>query len=1157
MTSPAPPSGAAAAAAAAAAALCRDADRLLGSGDPAGAAHRYTAAFKTHAAATVAHMRALEKPGLAAVVSTLEDWLDRVDPVPTPDGTGTGSGSRAGQGLAAVFLSTLSPNNLSATVFKMESLLRSGGGGGCGGCEEIFARCTALLAGGRSPRPEGGARAALALALTRALASLLRADPRDGRWLRLYLRAYEENPAEAVALVRSRQAQHLPKIAKAFAAGGEEEEEEEPDAAALSEFLQFLLAVSPGDREVLEAQASHLFFTGLYAQSEEVYSVLLDGVLPGSKVDGADPGERKEPAATAETRARLLTGRAAARFSAGGRAAEACGDLGAAFELHAAAARRRFRTLFAGDRGTGAAAASARRHLRLRADRALAAYRERVLLRADLRSDEGVELLDPAVAHLRTLCRLEPDGGCRELRVRLAECLLLRGERREALWPPPPRPPGAAHHSYQNTVRVLRGYARVLSDDQRGAMEDFQAVIEHSAPHPCSCVRALCGRGLLRAAAGRRYLAALDYVTASRLQPQEAGLAVRCLVPWNRRGLLLTVLLEQGRVMLEGRETGPRGGDRTRGGDRSRGGESSTPGGVHCLAVLLAELQPGADGPQILAADALYQLGRVEEAHRLLLALGAAGQRASVLARLALLQLHRGFLYDAHQLLKKLIQCGDTSCLRPLLALAHPKDKMLLQEHCHLASKRILVATAAPPTAAPPTAAATPPTPAAAAPPNSIITAAVAKDEGVLREAVAYLSIAIMASGGGAADSLLERARCYAALGQRKTAIYDFSAILKEQPGHVHALCGRGFTYLTLNQQKECTEDILAALQLSVDGVTKDLLSLKDKARKLVCDWLEQYCRSDQLERLVAEAAPCEEDRLREAFLISGALLRVDSRNPRWHLLYVDTLLAKGEAKAAGAHLSQVFGQEPREAVAQARLGVVEAWHQDYRGAAHRLSRLAEKDPAGLDFLLSMVPLGRGKRLTQAAAQEASSLSSDGDWTRTLPLLSVAVRASSGAGRTWYLRQRAACLARLGLHERAVADLDAVIRSHDGGGGGGSGAPEEEEGDEEARGARAEDLCGRGRSLLLSSREGPALDDFSRALALHRGRAVRCAEAGVGRRPLAERFLQGALRRYGEQRLGEAWKLAETGLVLDEDNADLRRLRARVKREVAGPCNVN
>jgi hypothetical protein len=128
---------------------------------------RYTSAFKTHASSTVAHMRTLEKPGLAAVVSTLEGWLDGQGD-PPPDG----SGSPAGKGLAAVFLSTLSPNNLSATIFKMESLLQSGGHG----CDEIYARCTALLAGRRSPRPEGSAR--VLLGLTRALASLC-SDPQE------------------------------------------------------------------------------------------------------------------------------------------------------------------------------------------------------------------------------------------------------------------------------------------------------------------------------------------------------------------------------------------------------------------------------------------------------------------------------------------------------------------------------------------------------------------------------------------------------------------------------------------------------------------------------------------------------------------------------------------------------------------------------------------------------------------------------------------------------------------------------------------------------------------------------------------------------------------------------------------------------------------
>lgn len=77
-----------------------------------------------------------------------------------------------------------------------------------------------------------------------------------------------------------------------------------------------------------------------------------------------------------------------------------------------------------------------------------------------------------------------------------------------------------------------------------------------------------------------------------------------------------------------------------------------TPAGVHSLALLLMELQPSADGPQILAADALYQLGRVEEAYRLLLSIGPTNPRAPILARLALLQLHRGFLYDTNQVYK-------------------------------------------------------------------------------------------------------------------------------------------------------------------------------------------------------------------------------------------------------------------------------------------------------------------------------------------------------------------------------------------------------------------------------------------------------------------------------------------------------------------------
>lgn len=171
-------------------------------------------------------------------------------------------------------------------------------------------------------------------------------------------------------------------------------------------------------------------------------------------------------------------------------------------------------------------------------------------------------------------------------------------------------------------------------------------------------------------------------------------------------------------------------------------------------------------------------------------------------------------------------------------------------------------------------------------------------------------------------------------------------------------------------------------------------------------------------------------------------------------------------------------------------------------------------------------------------------MSSIGHWDQTLSLLNVAVQATSHH-RPQYLRQRAACLSQLGLHERAVVDLDRVIQRHKG-----AGCTDEPH-------VWAEDLCRRGRSLVLCSKEEAALEDFTQALELHRDQTIQCVEAGLGRLRLAECFLRGALQHYGEQQLCKAWTLVECGLVIDCENAELRRLRAKVKREVASPCNVN
>lgn len=182
----------------------------------------------------------------------------------------------------------------------------------------------------------------------------------------------------------------------------------------------------------------------------------------------------------------------------------------------------------------------------------------------------------------------------------------------------------------------------------------------------------------------------------------------------------------------------------------------------------------------------------------------------------------------------------------------------------------------------------------------------------------------------------------------------------------------------------------------------------------------------------------------------------------------------------------------------------------------------------------------------QAAAQEASSLSSAGRSAQAVSLLTVAVQAA-GSNRLWYLRKRAACLAQGGSHELAVADLDAVIQSRSG-----SPPPCSEE-----LGAWVEDLCQRGSSLVFCSREPAALEDFSRALEAHRNRAIRCIDASLGRERLAECFLRGALQHYGAQQLSKTWTLVERGLLVDNENVELRRLRSKVKREAATSCSVN
>lgn len=57
-------------------------------------------------------------------------------------------------------------------------------------------------------------------------------------------------------------------------------------------------------------------------------------------------------------------------------------------------------------------------------------------------------------------------------------------------------------------------------------------------------------------------------------------------------------------------------------------------------------------------------------------------------------------------------------------------------------------------------------------------------------------------AGSKASESLLARARCYGILGQKKTSMLDFNAVLRAEPENVPALCGRALVHLALGQQQ-------------------------------------------------------------------------------------------------------------------------------------------------------------------------------------------------------------------------------------------------------------------------------------------------------------------------------------------------------------------
>ncbi|XP_074874080.1 tetratricopeptide repeat protein 34 [Carettochelys insculpta] len=1056
--------------------LCKEGDQHLAMDELPLATAFYLAAFSCSALLAVQKVKTLGKGPWEKVIDTLETWCTGKSQIPSIHCNDLAIVS-LNVGIAAVFLSTLSPNNLASSVVKMEAMLRQGH------YEEVVSRCNTLL----STHPKHS----VAALLTRALAWVLSGtQARNG--VVDYLQAFMMHRAETVSYLHSRQKEHLPQVIQTFSDYLSVHQEKGPASRALDGQLdycyEFLTAVAPNDIQVCRAQAAYLFEKHKYEECVAVYSKALEVFSAGSKL-------RDERAL------HVLLGRAAAYFSLGGRTREMLQDLIEAFKINPGQAKKHFDELF-----SSCDTERIEEQARAALDGEFATYREAVHARTELRCDAGTELLLPVVDTLQFLIQITP-GSRRELSVRLADCQLLSRCVKSAL-KLCSHLLGSEENTYYNSLLVLRGFCYLHANDNQQALQDFQKVIEHDSPHPSSCVKALCGRGLLRSSGGSAYLTALDYITACRLRLDETILTVKSYVPWNQRGLLLKVLQEEGQKILQ-KKLNPKGSPDCRqkkgmglNGFLTKEGDAF---GVHQLASLLMELDPSDEVSQILCADALYQLERMEEAHRLLLvALSKNPQRSPLLARLALLQLKKGFLYDGTQLLKKMIQIGDTSCLLLMMDIFKDEDRKLMQTHCHSRAMTILK--------------------------NK-------QGDTYIREAIAYLSFAIIASGGHAEESLLTRARCYGQLGQKKTAIFDFNAILKEDPRNVQALSGRGFIYVALSQQKEAVQDLTSALIKDTAVVISEILSLKQEARGLITQWLLDHCRT-VLTELVASKDLHKEETVKDLVVIGKSLIQINSKEARCHILYTDVLMADGRSEDALLHLQESFGQATADRSARARLAVLQLKSRNVLPTAHSLSILAEKDQGELGFLLTFLGTKQRQNLAQVAAQEGNALMKDCHYAKALRYYSLAVLTSSNKPR--YLRLRAACLNHLKEYGKALTDVEQVIQKHG------------------SHGLRTqiEDHCSKGHILLSLAEAEAAVKQYIKALQLEQSLALCSITSGPGREILAQTFHQIAQHYFEIPRYEEAWKTVDYGLIIDKNNNELKKLKARIKREASG-CSVH
>jgi len=268
---------------------------------------------------------------------------------------------------------------------------------------------------------------------------------------------------------------------------------------------------------------------------------------------------------------------------------------------------------------------------------------------------------------------------------------------------------------------------------------------------------------------------------------------------------------------------------------------------------------------------------------------------------------------------------------------------------------------------------------------------------------------------------------------------------------------------------------------------------------------------------------------LAKAVMLGHLLVRVDETNPMWHGMYADTLIVKGDFDEATYHLQIVMKANPEDATALARSALINAKMNRFNLSCQQLIKLTELDRHSFAYVLKTIDHMRRSKIFDESLALADTCIEEARYETAYKYYSLCL-VTSTTRRIDVLRMRAACSVKCDNINKALRDITEVIK-------------------QTKDKNQANDYYIRANINLMNNEDSKACSDFSEALRIDKSQVLDLIDANPGLHTVTQLFHRHASSLFKSQHYEKCIAICDVGVILDDSNVDLRKLRARSKRE--------